>query len=231
MPSGTRRRAEPPAAGRPTPAAIRDNKRSHNKQANRTAIIEAARACFLDLGYDAVTVRDIVRASALAPGTFYNYFADKEALFREILEQRINELNEGMRTVRISAPNLEAFVYGSFHALFGKIVEDPSFFRLVLRNEHAVRTLFSETVIGIPMRSLAEDLHAAIKRKLLPEQLDVELLAASFFGIGFEIGRVLSQREAADAEAAARFANTLVLEGVQAFGMNGLMALIRRKLV
>lgn len=209
----------------------RDNKRSHNKQANRSAIVDAARECFLGLGYDAVTIRDIVRVSGLAPGTFYNYFPSKESLFREILEERINELTGRMHAIRVSAPNLEAFIHGTFHALFSRIVEDPSFFRLVLRNEHAVRTLFSETVIGIPMRALTEDLHAAIARKLLPEQLDVELLAASFFGIGFEIGRVLAQREAADAEAAARFATKLLQEGVQAFGMTGLMALLRRKLV
>ena len=207
-----------------------DGKRQSNKLANRAAIVEAARACFLQLGYDAVTVRDIVRESGLAPGTFYNYFPDKEALFREILEVRINDLTSRMHEVRDSARTLEAFIHGTFYALFSKIVEEPCFFRLVLRNEHAVRTLFSETVIGIPTRALIEDLHAAIARGLLPEQLDVELLAAAFFGIGFEIGRVLSQREQPDAEAAAQFSTRLVQEGVQAFGMNGLMALIRRKL-
>lgn len=209
----------------------RQNKRYENKQANRAAIVEAARDCFLEKGYDAVTVRDIVRVSGLAPGTFYNYFPDKEALFREILEQRIDELTMLMHAVRTSAPNLEAFLYGSFHSLFAKIAGDPSFFRLVLRNEHAVRTLFSETVIGVPMRALIEDLHAATDRGLLPKRLDVELLAASFFGIGFEIGRVLAYRADPNAEAAAQFATRLMEEGVQAFGMNGLMALLRRKLV
>lgn len=208
-----------------------DNKRSQNKQANRACLLEAARSCFLELGYDAVTVRDIVRTSGLAPGTFYNYFPDKQALFREILEQRINGLTERMHRLRSTAPNLEAFLYGSFHALFDQVSNEPAFFKLVLRNEHAVRSLFSETVVGVPMRMLVEDLHAAIGRGLLPPKLDVELLAAAFFGVGFEIGRVLSQREQPDAEAAARLATALMQEGVQALGMSGLMALLRRKLV
>lgn len=208
----------------------RDNKRSQNKLANRAALLEAARACFLELGYDAVTVRDIVRASALAPGTFYNYFPDKEALFREILEQRIDALTTRMHALRAEAPNLEAFLHGSFSSLFTQIAEDPSFFRLILRNEHAVRSLFSETVIGLPMRSLLEDLRGAMVRGLLPDTLDIELLAGAFYGIAFEMGRVLVDREQPDAEAAAQLATQILTSGLPAVGMGGLMGFLRRTL-
>ena len=54
-----------------------DGKRARNKRANRAAILEAARRCFLEHGYDAVTIRDVIRLSGLAAGTFYNYFPDK----------------------------------------------------------------------------------------------------------------------------------------------------------
>ena len=50
----------------PTPTG----KRERNKAANRTAILEAARRCFLELGYEAVTIRDVIRLSGLAAGTF-----------------------------------------------------------------------------------------------------------------------------------------------------------------
>ena len=208
----------------------RDNKRSQNKLANRAAILEAARACFLELGYDAVTVRDIVRASALAPGTFYNYFPDKETLFREILKQRIDALTTRMHALRAEAPSLEAFLHGSFRALFTQISDDPSFFRLILRNEHAVRSLFSDTLIGLPMRSLLEDLRGAMARGLLPDTLDIELLAAAFYGIAFEMGRVLVDRERPDGEAAARLATRILTDGLSAVGMGGLMGFLRRTL-
>ena len=61
-------------------------RRDATKQANRTAILDAARAVFADLGYGAATVRDIVRRTDLATGTFYNYFPDKEAVFRALLK-------------------------------------------------------------------------------------------------------------------------------------------------
>jgi len=78
-------------------------KREQNKQANRAALLDAARRCFLDMGYEAVTVRDIVRLTDLASGTFYNYFPDKECMFREILETHINELNARLHKVRQQA--------------------------------------------------------------------------------------------------------------------------------
>ena len=49
-------------------------KREETKASNRQAIIDAARIVFAELGYGATTVRDIIRATELASGTFYNYF-------------------------------------------------------------------------------------------------------------------------------------------------------------
>ncbi|MGH8481879.1 MAG: helix-turn-helix domain-containing protein, partial [Nevskiaceae bacterium] len=49
-------------------------KRDQNKRANRAAILDAARRVFLERGYEAVTIRDVIRQTELASGTFYNYF-------------------------------------------------------------------------------------------------------------------------------------------------------------
>ncbi len=205
----------------------RDNKREHNKQANRATLIEAARICFLQMGFDAVTVRDIVRESGLAPGTFYNYFPDKETMFREILDERIGEITERMHDLRARAATLDEFVYGAFHTLFLKIVDEPCFFELILRNEHTVRGLFRETVVGIPMQQLKADLRDAMTRGLFPD-LDVDLLAASLYGIAFEIGRVLCEQGNREAEQAARFATRMLVEGIQTFGLSGPRAKLGR---
>ena len=62
-------------------------KREITKAQNRQAILDAAREVFGDSGFEAVTVRDIIRRTGLASGTFYNYFRSKEevaaALFRD----------------------------------------------------------------------------------------------------------------------------------------------------
>lgn len=205
----------------------RDNKREHNKQANRATLIEAARVCFLQMGFDAVTVRDIVRESGLAPGTFYNYFPDKEALFREVLDERMGEITRRMHVLRAQATTLSDFLHGAFLTLFEKIVEEPCFFELILRNEHAVRSLFKETVVGIPMQQLKGDLNDAMARGLFPE-LDVDLMAAALYGMAFEIGRVLCEQGSRDADQAARFATRMLVEGIQTFGLSGPRAKLGR---
>lgn len=205
----------------------RDNKREHNKQANRATLIEAARVCFLQMGFDAVTVRDIVRESGLAPGTFYNYFPDKEALFREVLDVRMGEITHRMHELRAQATNLSDFLHGAFLTLFEKIVEEPCFFELILRNEYAVRSLFKETVVGIPMQQLKGDLNDAMARGLFPE-LDVDLMAAALYGMAFEIGRVLCEQGGRDADQAARFATRMLVEGIQTFGLSGPRAKLGR---
>lgn len=205
----------------------RDNKREHNKQANRATLIEAARSCFVRMGFDAVTVRDIVRESGLAPGTFYNYFDDKESLFKEVLDERMSEITRRMHELRAQATNLSDFLYGAFLTLFEKIVEEPCFFELILRNEYAVRSLFKETVVGIPLQQLKADLNDAMSRGLFPE-LDVDLMAASLYGMAFEIGRVLCEQGGRDAEQAARFATRMLVEGIQTFGLSGPRAKLGR---
>lgn len=199
----------------PVPLA---GKRERNKLANREAILEAARKCFLKQGYDAVTVRDVIRMTGLAAGTFYNYFPDKDSLFRAVLETRMTELNTAMHVVRGQATTVESFINGAFRTLFFRIAEDPTFFRLIMRNEHAVRTLFQDSVVGIPMRALKEDVSQAIERGVFPP-LDVDLMTSAFFGVGFEIGRTLSAAKKPDPEAAAVFATRLMTAGVQAFGI------------
>lgn len=209
-------------------AAVSQGKREQNKLANRAAILAAASKCFLKHGYDAVTIRDVVRDSGLAAGTFYNYFTDKDTLFKAVLEARINEVNESMHAVRMQSPTVEGFLYGAFNALFSKIATDPSFFRLILRNETAVRMLFEDTLIGIPMRTLKEDFNEAIARGVFPP-IDVELLAASCYGIGFELGRILAYTRKPDAEATARFATRLMTSGISGFGIAKTATAARRR--
>src|SRR6185436_1007303 len=53
-------------------------KREQTKVQNRQAILDAARDVFGEKGYEAATVRDIIRRTGLAAGTFYNYYRSKE---------------------------------------------------------------------------------------------------------------------------------------------------------
>ncbi len=56
---------------------------------SRTAVLEAARTLFLEKGYAGTTMDEIAAAAGLTKRTLYNNYADKEALFRQIVSDVI----------------------------------------------------------------------------------------------------------------------------------------------
>jgi len=197
----------------------RPGKRDQNKAANRTAILEAAQRVFLEIGYDAVTIRDVIRRTELASGTFYNYFRTKEGLLRALIEQHVQELTGELRRVRGAARSLDEFIHGAYLAAFTAVAGDPLLYDLMMRNETAVRTLYAEGVMGISTQALRDDIEDAIRRGIMPP-LDAAYLAAAFFGAGYEMGRILAASPKKDPAAAAAFATRLFLGGVHAFASN-----------
>ena len=99
-------------------------KREQNKAANRSAILDAAQRVFLQHGYDAVTIRDVIRQTELASGTFYNYFKTKEDVLRALIEEHVQALTAELRRVRGAARSLDEFVHGAYLAAFTAVVED-----------------------------------------------------------------------------------------------------------
>ncbi len=191
-------------------------KRDRNKRANRAAILDAAQRVFLELGYDAVTIRDVIRRTELASGTFYNYFRTKEDLLRALIEQHVQELTDELRQVRGAAHSLDEFIHGAYLAAFKRIARDPALYNLMMRNDSVVRSLYADGVMGVSMKALRDDIEDAIRRGIMPP-LDAGYLAAAFFGAGYELGRILAASPDRDPAAAAAFATRLFLGGVHAF--------------
>jgi AcrR family transcriptional regulator len=199
----------------PAPSAG-TGKREQNKAANRSAILSAARRIFLEHGYDAVTIRDVIRETDLACGTFYNYFRTKEEVFRALIEERIAQLTEELRRVRGAARSLDEFVHGAYLAGFTAVAEDPVLYSLLLRNEAVVRALYKESVLGISLKALQDDIADATRRGIMPA-VDPLYLSAALFGAGYELGRVLAESPQRDPAVAAAFATRLFLGGIHAF--------------
>lgn len=189
-------------------------KRERNKQANRAAILAAARECFIEKTFDAITARDIVRRTHLAAGTFYNYFPDKESVYRALLDERMTTLTDRLSQIRQTADSPRGFIYGAYLAAFETIADDPLFYQGILRNVSVVRDLYEDSIMGVSVRALETDIRDAIERDLLPD-IDVEYLAAALFGVGFEMGRVLSRRRERDPKPAAELATNLFLVGIE----------------
>ncbi|WP_342632318.1 TetR/AcrR family transcriptional regulator [Marinobacter alkaliphilus] len=197
-------------------------KRAMNRIRNRNAILVAARECFCENGYDNSTIRDMVRRTGLAAGTFYNYFSSKQDIFAALLTDFLSHLNEDMSRYRRSASSTRDFIYYAYLALYSATARDPAIYELAHQNQRALRDLFGSDILGLAMLSLEEDVRDAITRGLLPD-LDPEYLCAAFFGVAYDISTVVARRthqqpELAqqEAEKAARFSTELFLGGLPA---------------
>jgi AcrR family transcriptional regulator len=189
-------------------------RRERTKAANRAALVDAARDAFGELGYEAVGVRDIVRRTDLASGTFYNYFPDKEAIFRAVVHETGVEVRRRVRAARRDAPGFAAFVEAGYRAYFEAIVEDPATFAFLRRNLDVLGATGLEAELPLGAAELEEDLAALVAGGALPP-LDVDYSAHAMVAVGVELGARMSEREPPDVDGATRFATALILGGLK----------------
>jgi AcrR family transcriptional regulator len=182
-------------------------RRERTKAANRAALVAAARDAFGELGFEAAGVRDIVRRTGLASGTFYNYFPDKQAVFRAVVEEAGAEARRRVRAARTAAQGFPEFVEAGYRAYFTFIVEDPATFAFLRRN---LGVLGLEHELPLGATELAEDL-TALGAQAPP---DVDYCAHAMVAVGVELGARMAEREPPDVEGATRFATTLFLGGL-----------------
>jgi AcrR family transcriptional regulator len=191
------------------------SKREQNKTRNRSLILQAARLVFVELGYDAATVRDIVAGTQLAPGTFYNYFPDKRSVLVALMAEVSREASELARRARAEAQTLEQLVYNGFRAYFEFVVSDRATFELMRRNMATLRTLgIDETGFAISLAELSADLQAQMNRGTLP-QLPLQYVTPAVGAIAFEIGAVMAASDPPDVEGATKFCAELCLGGLE----------------
>jgi AcrR family transcriptional regulator len=192
-------------------------KRERTKAANREAILGAARRVFSDIGYGAASVRDVVRETDLATGTFYNYFPDKESVLRALVDEITVEARARVRTARMAATTLEGFVSGGFRAYFEFLAEDPDTVALMRRNSGTIRTMFDEPALGAGIDELRADLETAVTQGRIPAH-DADLMAVAMVGAGVEIGLHMVERDPPDVERAVAFVTDVFLGAFERMG-------------
>ena len=190
-------------------------KRERTKTANREAILAAAREVFTKLGYGATTVRDIIRATDLASGTFYNYFKSKEEVFQAIQDENALRVRTRLRAERIRARSVEEFISGSFRTFFEYIATDRQTFAVIRRNADTMRVRMDTPEIIAGFDELRADIVKAIAEGIFP-LVDADYLMAALVGVAFEVGEHMLSRDPVDTAAAANFATALFMGGFRA---------------
>lgn len=190
------------------------SKRARLKAANRQSILEAARAVFARLGYDATNVRDIIRETDLAAGTFYNYFKSKEGVFQALASTSAARFRPHLKDVRARASSFEDYIRGAYLAYF-QFLSDENSDAISMGAPHIA-------LIGVradtpEMQAVFEEIRADIETMLADGKgigVDAEYLTAAAIGIARDLGDNMLNRRPVDVEVTTKFATTLLLTGI-----------------
>lgn len=191
-----------------------EGKRERAKAANRDAILKAAKRVFAQLGYETVTVRDIIRGTELASGTFYNYFRSKEEVFEALADDGARRFRPILRAVRENAENFEEYIRGALVAYFHFLLEENlTEGRPIAERRPHVRADTPESIAVY--NEVREGIEDAIARGMAPK-VDSDYLACACIGMAQELGAAMLDRDPVDVEGAARFAASFILGGIGA---------------
>ena len=108
--------------------------RGHKKkERTRRHLIAAGLRVLGEKGHG-LTVSDVVAEAEVSNGTFYNYFPDKQAVLRELVDDFHRELRRRVHEARASATRFEEMLRSAFGACFRFFVEDEVILSLMMRN-------------------------------------------------------------------------------------------------
>lgn len=194
------------------PRRKKRGKREETKAQNRAVILDAARRVFADMGFASATVRDIIRATPLASGTFYNYFKSKEEVFQAIHDETALKIRPRLREERARAETVDQFVSGTFRTIFEfAAAERDTIYGRPGRTHMLVRMDTPEIVAGF--EELREDIERATQRGLFPS-VDANFLMAAMIGVAREVAQEMVKRDPPDIDGATNFATALVMNGI-----------------
>ena len=151
--------------------------RETNKTKNRQAIIEAGIRIFIDKGVSETTVRDIIRSTGLASGTFYNYFNSKEEVLVAIFDDFAKEIGKSVRDENVQPESFEEFLRIKLSRFFKFVSSKPEIYMIMSNNHNLVNNFSINTPqIILEIDYLKEEISDYIKKGVFPN-FDVDLFA------------------------------------------------------
>jgi AcrR family transcriptional regulator len=117
------------------------------RQARRRRIQSAARGVFAEKGYAKTSIEQIARQASLSVGAIYLYFRSKEDLYVSLLEDTLDSVTDGLKTIRTSGePNRLQNAWSYLTQWAATDVESTRILRLVC--QPGVRKQLSDEVAG-----------------------------------------------------------------------------------
>jgi AcrR family transcriptional regulator len=188
-------------------------KREQTKVQNRQAILDAAREVFGELGYETATVRDIIRRTGLAAGTFYNYYRSKEEVFAALADdgaRRFGPILKGLRAQH--GGDFETFARAAITAYFEFVAaEQSSWLAQRPAGEPHIHVQGETPEMAAVFAEVREALIEALAGA---GGADPDYMATACIAVAREVGEKMLERRPVDTKAAADFAVAYILGGL-----------------
>ncbi len=93
-------------------------RRADAKVRTRNKVLEAARALFMERGYDAATIRDIAARADLSTGAVFASFSDKADLFNAVLAEDLERQLSLLQTALSANTPMETSILNLFRSAY-----------------------------------------------------------------------------------------------------------------
>lgn len=205
-----------PTTTRPKKSYRASQKREMTRAFKQDAFESAAWKVFSGIGLDAATVRDIVALSNVSPGSFYNYYKTKEAIFDIILVKVAQRVRNAARLARSEEDNLDAMLQKSQCAAFRELLSihgAPHFLEL---NQHHIRAkLFNMSETREMLDDLKQNLLKRVPMKnTSPERMD--FIAAAVLTTALEGLLYIARNPLVDIDQTSRLTAGMAAAGIHA---------------
>lgn len=195
-------------------AYLNPGKREQTKLANRQAILDAARAVFRELGFEAATVRDIIRRTGLSVGAFYNYYRSKEEVIAALADDGARRFRPILHAEYVKASDFESYLRGAITAYFEFIAAETA--ELGKNDPHEPETYTRNTPEMLAVHDEVRGAFAEVMERGGAPRVDVDYLTTAAIAIVREVGDRMILREPPDVAGAVEFCVSLILGGVAA---------------
>ena len=190
-------------------------KRELTKVANRQAIMDAAREVFGELGYETATVRDIIRRTGLAAGTFYNYYRSKDEVYLALSAEGARQFAPLLKAQRAQSADWNEFVRAAIGAYFLFLSDAHKTWLARRPPEEVVPHVHGETP---EMAAVFNEVREAIVDEIAKGRApaaDPDYVAAACIAIARDVGERMLTRRPIDTQGATEFAVAMIQGGLQ----------------
>ncbi len=175
-------------------------------------LLEAARAVLAAKGYHGTKIVDIARAAQVGVGTFYLYYATKEALFLELVEDAVAQLKAQLDEVRSTIVDPVEQARTRTLTFFRFASDNRELFRIVFGHGasfHDVVRRCQDSFVGDMRDSLLAGMDRAVFRRG-----DAEVWAQALIGMSLQVVSWWIDQEGVPIEDVARSLSELALNGI-----------------